>query len=317
MQIAILKYPAVQLTAVYGLTDMFMTANGIMAEQGLSGKNRFCVTHLTMNRSRERLITEYSTADSAPSQFNIVIIPGSLDTRFPVECNAVILDWIQSQHSEGAIICSVCKGAFILAESGLLTNRPATTHWALKDAFAHEFPDVNLQVSQIFLDDGDIITAGGVMAWLDLGLRLIHRYTNSKVMMAVAKYLLIDPSGREQKYYSAYTPTFDHGDRIVVKAQHWLQNNFSKSVSLDELAEVCSTSVRTLIRRFQKALGESPTSYIQQLRVGKAQELLEFTTLTVNQVSWDVGYKDPGAFSKIFRRTLNLSPAEYRRRFNI
>ena len=154
------------------------------------------------------------------------------------------------------------------------------------------------------------------MAWLDLGLRLIHQFSGPEVMLTVAKFLLIDPSGREQKFYQSLNPPFDHGDELVVKAQHWLQANFGNPLSLEKLADTVSTSVRTLIRRFHNALGMSPTAYIQQLRVGKARELLEFTKLPMNQISWKVGYEDPSSFRKVFRRSLGLSPAEYQSRFN-
>lgn len=134
-------------------------------------------------------------------------------------------------------------------------------------------------------------------------------------MTSVAKFLLIDPSGREQKFYRAFSPPLDHGDSLVINIQQWLQANYGEPVSLKTLAEDTSVSVRTLIRRFQNALKMSPTAYIQKVRVGKAKELLEFSTQAVNQIAWQVGYEDPSSFRKIFQRELGLTPAAYRRRF--
>ena len=315
--VGIVKYPTVQLTAVHGLTDILVTANQFIQDLGKQDRPLFCVTHWALDREAQELRSQFCTLESVPSQLNILLLPGSLDRDTLIGSNPVILEWIRAKYEAGAIACSICKGAFFLAQSGILNNRTATTHWAFEEAFAAQFPDVDLQINEIIVDDGDIITAGGVMAWLDLGLRLVHRYAGSEVMLAVAKYLLIDPSGRQQKFYSAFSPSFDHGDELVVKTQHWLQANFGEPLSLEKLAEVAATSVRTLIRHFHSALNMSPTSYIQQLRIGKAREMLELTTFPVNQIAWKVGYEDPSSFRKLFQRSLGLSPGEYRRRFAV
>lgn len=315
--IGIVKYPAVQLTAVHGLTDMLVTANQFIPEHGKEGGSLFCVSHWCLNAETQKLEADFCTMEAAPDQQDVLVLPGSLDPGTEVEPRPAYASWIQTQHRAGAIACSICKGAFILADSGILKDRRATTHWAFDDAFSSQFPDVDLQIDEIIIDDGDIITAGGVMAWLDLGLRLIYRYAGSEVMLAVAKYLLIDPSGRQQRFYSAFSPPFDHGDELVIKAQHWLQANFGEALTLERVADAAATSTRTLIRRFHSALGMSPTAYIQQLRIGKARELLEITTMPVNQIAWTVGYEDPGSFRKVFQRSLGLSPGAYRRRFNV
>jgi len=315
--VGIVNYPSAQLAAVHGLTDMLVTANRFIQELRKQDTPLFCVTHWCLSSDEQEMQSQFCSEASVPIQQDVLLIPGSLNSESGSKQNPALLEWVRSQHDTGAIACSICKGAFILAQSGLLINRTVTTHWALEEEFSAQFPDVHVQIDKIIIDGGDIITAGGVMAWLDLGLRLIHRFAGSEVMLAVAKFLLIDPCGREQKFYSAFSPQLNHGDELVVKIQRWLQTHYSEPLSLEKLANVAATSVRTLIRRFHSALDMTPTSYIQQLRIGKARELLELTKLPVSKIAWKVGYEDAGAFRKVFQRSLGLSPGEYRKRFAV
>ena len=314
--VGIVNYPTVQMAAVHGLTDMLTTANQFNRKLGKKDRPLFSVTHWVLNASKDKLEPGFTDQVNSPPKQHIVVVPGSMDPGTLNDLPNAIFDWVRAQYDGGAIAASICKGAFVLAQSGILENRIATTHWAVREKFLKQYPNVQLQIDKIIVDDGDIITAAGVMAWLDLGLRLIHQYSGPEVMLATAKFLLIDPSGREQKFYRAFNPHFDHGDEFVVKAQHWLQAHFSDPVSLAQLAHASATSVRTLIRRFQSALDMSPTTYIQKLRVGKARELLEFSTMAVTEIAWAVGYSDPASFRKIFQRELGLSPGQYRERFN-
>ncbi len=316
LHVAIANYPGAQLTAVHGLTDMFLTANRFINSLKMVNQSLFCVSHWGVSDNDTKLNSEYCTLKSVPFVKDVLILPGSLDEQAPTKSQA-LTEWILTQYQSGTVTCSVCNGAFVLAQSGILNGRKATTHWALEDVFFSLYPETELHIDRIIIDEGDIVTAGGVMAWLDLGLSLIHRFAGPEVMLKVAKFLLIDPHAREQKFYRAFSPSFSHGDQPIIKVQHWLQANIDKPLSLEQLANLANVSVRTLIRRFHSALKITPTAYIQQVRVEKARELLEFTTFPVNKVAWSVGYEDPSAFGKLFHKIQGLSPGEYRRRFRI
>lgn len=203
----------------------------------------------------------------------------------------------------------------MLAEAGLLSGRAATTHWAYRDALAIRFPDIALDTDRLVIDDGDIITAGGYMAWTDLGLKLVDRVLGPTVMMDTARFMLVDPPGREQRIYSPFAPRLNHGDEAILKVQHWLQARGARDVTLATMAEHAALEERTFLRRFRNATGLKPTEYCQHLRVGKAREMLEATTRSIDQIAWDVGYDDPGSFRKIFARITGLAPGDYRRRF--
>ena len=155
------------------------------------------------------------------------------------------------------------------------------------------------------------------MAWVNLGLKIVNRFISPHIMLEVARFFLVDPSGREQRDYTTFSPSLQHGDKAILKTQHWLQAHFGKKISLSKMASIAGLGERTFLRRFQKSVFLNPTEYLQQLRVGKARELLESSTQTFEQIAWKMGYEDSGAFRKIFQKLAGLSPGEYRRRFSL
>ena len=299
--IGILAYPGAQASAVYGLTDIFQIANQYRAEQGADN------CELTVDHLKITHLTDKPYAA-------IIIPPSMADVPF-AEDNDHLIEWIISQHQQGALICSICAGAFLLGATGLLDQRPATTHWTLKDDFANQFPAVALDTDQLIIDDNDIITAGGLMAWTDLALRLVDRFLGPAAMLSTARFFLVDPGGREQRFYSLFSPSLNHGDDLILKVQHWLQAHSSEALTVPDMANTAGLSERTFLRRFHKATGLNPSVYIQHLRVGKARELMELSKLSVDEIAWQVGYQDPGTFRRVFYKIMGLTPREYRGRF--
>jgi transcriptional regulator GlxA family with amidase domain len=314
-EIAILAYPGSQLAAVHGLTDLFIEASRFSRELGGAGARMLRVTQWRVAHDSEDVECVLGARGELPAPPAVVIAPPTLEgPPFP---GRPLVKWLSDRHAEGATLCSICGGAFVLAETGLLDGRRATTHWSYAKEFAKRFPAVHVDADRLIIDDGDIVTAGAMMAWTDLGLKLIDRFLGSSVMLATARYFLIDPAGREQRFYSTFSPRFDHGDEAVLKVQHWLQKEGARDVSLAAMAAHARLEERTFLRRFRKATGLNPTEYCQRLRVGKARELLELTGRTIDQVAWEVGYDDAGAFRKVFQKVMGLGPADYRKRFAV
>ncbi|WP_341235595.1 GlxA family transcriptional regulator [uncultured Sulfitobacter sp.] len=316
LRIGIVLYPGAQLSAALGLTDLFLIA-GRIAERSDQGVPRLRVQTLQACEPAPPMPAgdpEASGHDNAPCQ--VLILPPSLEAPIQPDVAAPLAAWLRERHGEGTMLASVCGGAFLLAETGLLSGRGATTHWTYAEDFRERFPDVALDTDRLIIDGGDIISAGGLMSWTDLGLKLVDRFLGPVVMAQTARMMLVDPPGREQRYYSGFAPRLTHGDAAVLKAQHFLQANEGRDVRLATLAEEAGLEERTLLRRFQKATGLTTTEYAQRLRVAKAQELLQFGRLPVERISWEVGYSDAGAFRKIFHRYVGLTPGEYRQRFH-
>jgi len=311
-EIGLLLYPGCQMTAVHGLTDAFQIANDYAAEHG--GGERIRTAHWAPGeRGFVRTHDSHPGAEGEPA---FIVIPGRLAHPLRPDEAADFVAWLRERHRRGATLASICGGAFMLGHAGLLSGRRATTHWLYAEALQEAFPDAAVSAGDIVVEDGDIITAGGMMAWTDLGLRLIHRLLGPTVMADTAKFLLVDPAGREQRHYSRFAPRLSHGDEAILRVQHWLQTHSGEEVSVGAMAERAGLETRTFLRRFQKATGLRPTEYLQVLRIALARERLEFSRDTVERIAWNVGYKDPAAFRRVFQRITGLSARAYRERFS-
>ncbi len=306
IKIGLVNFPGAQQSALLGLSDLFQTATDL-------GKP---VSALPLEPVIIELPGKASKSLPDPGGLNVIICPPRLQNEAPTIMSSE-LAWLDAHHSAGCVICSVCAGAFILARAGLLDGRPATTHWQLKETFQIEFPDVLLETDKLLIDDGDIITAGGVMAWVDLGLRLIERFHSPALMLAVARQFLVEPGRREQRYYSSFSPQLGHGNKGVLKVQHWLQRSYPDNPTIKGMAEIAGMSERTFLRRFQEITKLTPIAYLQELRVEKTRSMLELSSDSFSQIAWQVGYEDPAALRKVFMRIVGLGPKEYRRRFGI
>ncbi|OBZ95753.1 AraC family transcriptional regulator [Pararhizobium polonicum] len=317
IEIGLVLYPSSQMSCVLGLTDLFGIANGIAAAKNEQGSQRLLrVTHWALESASAPPARVFDTEFSDEGAPDVFILPPAIDYLISVEMTAPLTDWLRERHGAGAVLASVCAGAFLLAETGLLAGRTVTTHWSYAETFRERFPEAHLDPDRLIIDDGDIITAGGLMSWTDLGLKLVDRFLGPTVMVETAQVLLVDPPGREQRYYSTFSPRLGHGDAAILKVQHWLQVTKAKDMDLSILCEQAGLEERTFLRRFQKATGLTTTEYCQRLRIGRARELLQFGALSIDRIAWEVGYNDPGAFRKIFARFVGLTPSDYRRRFH-
>lgn len=315
-EIGILLYTHAQQAAVLGLMDLFIFAEKVRQRHDQNTGNPVVVTQWQLAEGTEfpvRLNGDTHCHNAVP---DVIILPPSLEEPVSEQQARPYVPWLCGQHGKGATIASVCAGAFLLGETGLLTGRTITTHWQYAELFSRRFANVRLDVDQLIIDDDDIVTAGGAMAWVDLGLRLVDRYYGAAIMIETAQVLLVDPPGRQQRFYSAFSPRLAHGDQAVLKVQHWLQETGAKESALSVLAEQAGMEERTFLRRFQKATGMTTTEYCQRLRVGRAREMLQASRLPLERIAWDVGYSDAGAFRKVFTRIVGLTPGEYRRRFH-
>lgn len=311
-EVGLLVYPGCQMAMVHGMTDMFTIASSFSSEHG-GGWLR--ISHWRQDE-HGNIVRCHDSAPGAGSCPAVIIVPGRLSGPVTAEEATPFARWLLNRHAQGATLASNCGGAFMLAATGLLAGRTVTTHWMFADAFRARFPDVLLDPDKVVIEDGDILTGGGLMAWTDLGMRLIDRLLGPTAMIETGKFMLIDASGREQRHYSKFAPRLTHGDEPILKVQHWMQDKGGRAVTVPQMADVAGLEERTFLRRFKAATGLRPTEYSQHLRIGKARELLEFTRRTVDQIAWAVGYEDAAAFRRIFHRTLGLSASEYRHRFS-
>jgi len=202
-----------------------------------------------------------------------------------------------------------------LAGTGRWDGLTATTPWILAEELAPRFRSVRVDSDRLIIDHGQILTAGGMMAWADLGLTLVSRLLGPAAMVETARFMMIDPPGREQRFYSPFSPKLSHGDGAVLKVQEHLRQSTSAGLSVVAMAALAGLEERTFVRRFRKATGLKPTDYQQHLRVDRARAMLESSATPIDAIAWNVGYSDPAAFRRGSVRGTGLAPGDYPTRF--
>jgi transcriptional regulator GlxA family with amidase domain len=181
------------------------------------------------------------------------------------------MPWLRRQHDRGAKLVSVCSGAFILAETGLVAGRSVCTHRICADALAKRFPEIAVDTNQRIIDHGDIITAGGFMAWVDVGLLLVDKILGRTVRAETARFVLSDPVAIEARYFAGFSPKLSHGDTAVLRAQEWAHIRDGRGASLASMAAAAGLERRTFLRRFVRATGMTPIEYCRAARIARAR----------------------------------------------
>ncbi|HTO66155.1 MAG TPA: helix-turn-helix domain-containing protein [Bradyrhizobium sp.] len=249
-------------------------------------------------------VTDVMTPLDAPPQ-----------TRYPVET-----EWLKRTYARGAILSSVCSGTLFLAESGLLDGQDATTHWALRDKFRIHYPKVRLHPERILAVAGEghrIITAGGQAAWEDLSLYLISRLCGQEEAVRTAKIYSLSPRHEGQLQFTAMPQRPQDADSVIRACQFWVADNYRTGHPVAGMLAQSGLSARTFARRFRSATGYTPMDYVQALRIEEAKQLLERGEGQVDDIATEIGYSDPTSFRRLFKRFTGLSPAAYRRRFDL
>ncbi|MEH6347287.1 MAG: helix-turn-helix domain-containing protein, partial [Bermanella sp.] len=269
----------------------------------------------SMKLSKKDLPSKQRAKKAQANNSRIVILPPDISGKYFLTPDEALCNWILTQHKQGAIICSACAGTFILAETGLLNHRPATTHWNLAEQLSKKYLNIQVNSEKILINDGDLITAGGLMSWLDLGLELVAQFMQPAVMRQLGKFLVVDTAPREQRYYRSFKPKMDHGDKVIYSIQHFMQSHYSSNISVMQLSEKSHLSERTFSRHFVGATGLNANEYLQRIRIQKACELLETSTHTFETIAYNVGYEDVSACRKAFIKIVGLTPRDFKARF--
>jgi len=234
-----------------------------------------------------------------------------------VERYAAVVPWLQRWHKRGAAIASVCTGVGLVAATGLLDGRRATTHWALADRFRKKYPKVKWMPELMVTEDRGFYCGGGVHAALDLTLYLVEKFCGHDVAMQSAKAMLIETPRAWQSGFAIVPLKTEHSDDAISNAQEWLHQNFHRTFPLDVPARRVGMSMRNFVRRFKHATGDSPLIYLQKLRIAAAKRLLESDHRTMQEISDAVGYQDVAFFRQLFQRHAGVSPSAYRRSFGL
>lgn len=312
------------------LADHCSAASANIALEVLSAANRFAETETPLFdvviasldganvTSQAGQVMQVQQAISAIAHTDLVLIPGFLFTlKQALPAFSAYAPWLNRQHAGGAVVASMCTAAFMLAEAGLLNGIRATTHWAFADYFRRRYRDVVMDDGQILCEDNRVITSGGASAAMDLLLHLVRRFASLELAQQCGKYLLIDNVRSEQSVYVMWSLPKSHGDSDILQVQNWLEKHFAEPLLIDNLAQQFGFGVRNFKRRFKEATGYTPIAYLQTLRLEKAKQLLESTRMSLDSITYKVGYEDSNSFRRLFQQRVGLLPAAYRKRFQV
>jgi transcriptional regulator GlxA family with amidase domain len=315
-EIGIVDYPGAQVACILGLTDFFGIASTIALDQGRSGQTALRVTHWKPIDSFDaNLSCVYDSAPRGRPKPRTLIIPPTMVNLPDPDIPAGVVSWVRNRHAAGAMLVSLCSGAFILAATGLVDGQSVATHQISAKALAKRFPKIIVDTNRRIIDHGDIITAGGFLSWVDIGLFLIDRILGPAIRAETARFVLDDQRASDARYFTGFAPPQTHGDKAVLKAQAWVHMRDGRGVSLAALATAAGLERRTLLRRFASATGMTPIEYCRRVRIARARELLEGGELSQKEISHSLGYEDVASFARAFRKAIGSTPGAYRERF--
>lgn len=309
----------VVLSSIVGTFKLFGQVNNFLAAQGMPA----CYEIELVGLKKETQLYDglfsikpQATIDQVKKTDLVVVTTIMGDMQDSLGLNKKFLPWIRKMYSGGAEVASLCMGAFLLAATGLLDGKRATTHWIGTEAFQQMFPEVIFQQDKIITDENGTYTSGGAYSFLNLLVYLIEKYNGRDMAIMSSKLFEIDIDRYNQSEFVIFEAQKGHGDETIQRAQDYIEDNFSKHLGIDELADYVSLSRRNFIRRFKTATQNTPYEYVQRVRVEAAKKSLERTKQNVGEVMVDVGYSDSKAFRNVFRKLTGCSPVEYKSKYN-
>jgi transcriptional regulator GlxA family with amidase domain len=313
-------YPDVQMLDVVGPREVFAAAS-LAATHARPEDPGYAIEvvgpELTDLRASSglRLGVDRIYADR-PLAIDTLIIAGGIGSRRAVH-DRRILDYVRSAAADARRVCSVCTGAAVLAATGLLDGRRATTHWAFAETFAEHFPKVDVDPDAIYCRDGRFWTSAGVTAGMDLALALVEEDLGRDLALAVSRqmvFFLKRPGGQSQ--FSAQLAG-QLADRDPLRdLQAWIVDHPGEDLSVERLAARVAMSPRHFARVFRAEAGQSPGRYVECVRVEAARRQLEESSATVDEISQRVGLGTSETMRRAFLRQLGVGPAAYRERFS-
>lgn len=327
MKVYVLASQHCMVSGIYGILDVFAAANYCLDKRYGAGSrenidcqivtidNKPIVGYNGIEIKPTAMISSSQIPDVIIVSASVQVVVGCCGDDIEITNKDMIKKWLHHCKSQGTLIASSCTGSFLLASTGILAGKTATTHWRSADLFRRVFPFIRLDCEQLLIDNGDVICSGGSMSYIDLTIYLVEKMLGKDTASDCAKLLVFDPVRQKQSPYGSFKAQKSHEDKAILNAQEWLERHFKKEISMDALAEQVGLGSRTFKRRFKLATGENPSNYLQRIRVELAKGKLEKTTDSINNIIWSVGYEDISSFRQLFKRFTGLTPKEYRQKF--
>lgn len=248
---------------------------------------------------------------------DLIVVPAlSGNMEIALQKNKDFLPWIVSQYKNGAEVASLCIGAFLLAETGLLEGKSCSTHWLFSNDFRDRYPDVRLEHEKIITEQNGLYTSGGATSYWNLLLYLVEKYTTREMAIMASKFFLLEMERNSQSQFIMFKGQKEHDDHQIVKAQEYIETNYNLKLTVEEIADMAGIARRTFERRFKRATSNTVVEYLQRVKIEVAKQQLETGRKTVNEVMYEVGYTDTKAFREVFKKVTGMSPIDYRNKYN-
>jgi transcriptional regulator GlxA family with amidase domain len=318
MRITVLVLDRVFDTGLATVLDAFTTANELADMTGLKSV-RFDVTLTGVRKSVKTSLGLTVPVQGIHGQSPECVVVPAIGFKMPEPLQAALSKpeieeaggALNRWARQGALMSAACIGTFVLAESGLLNRRRATTTWWLGPLFRKRYPEVQLEASNMIVKSDNVVTAGAALGHMDLALWLIRR-KSPHLASLTASYLVVDSRPSQAVY--ALSDHLNHSDPLVNRFEQWARSGLARGFSLDKAAAAVGLSKRTLARRVQAVLGKSPLAFFQDLRVERAVHLLKTSDKSVDDIAAEVGYVDAVTLRILLRRRLGQGIREIRRR---
>ncbi len=267
------------------------------------------------SRTGLRLGADVVLADASPivGRPDIILVPGLWRNPRPVlKKHNKLIAWLKDCWKQGSTLIGVGTGVCFLAESGLLDNHPATTHWHYVEQFKRDYPQVELKPDFFITQSERIYCAASLNALADIIVHIITQTYGRAAAQNVERNFSheIRKPYEEQRYLEGAVDR--HADELIAQIQFWLRTNLNTELSLEGVAEQFGLSQRSFTRRFKAATGVRATQYWQQLRIETAKDLLASSNLSIQEISYHIGYQDQGHLTRLFKQSLSLTPKDYR-----
>ncbi len=247
---------------------------------------------------------------------DLLIIPPTFgDTLKGIEANAEAIPYFKKLHQNGSSLASLCIGAFLLAETGLLNGKKCSTHWAHINEFKEKYPQIEVEDGAVITEHDNIYSSGGASSLWNLILYLVEKYADRETAVMISKYFALDIGRDSQSQFAIFKGQKNHGDADIQTVQDYIEEHYEDKLTIDDLANLVNIGRRTFERRFKEATTNTPIEYIQRVRIEAAKKFFEASRKNVTEVMYDVGYTDTKAFRDIFRKITGLTPIEYRNKF--
>jgi transcriptional regulator GlxA family with amidase domain len=313
MHVTVVAFPDVQALDVTGPAEVFSTAQRL-------GHAPYTLTLATAQGAPITTSSGFrflpgSSLDEVVEPPDTIVVAGGPGVANAMRDRALI-EWLRKQATRARRTTSVCNGAFLLAEAGLLDGRRATTHWAACGELQRRYPQIEVDPHPIFVRDGEVATSAGVTAGIDLALALVEEDAGAEAALDVARWLVLflqRPGGQAQ--FSAGLSRPPARREPIRDLQAWLPDNLDADLSVETLAQRAFMSPRNFARAFRREVGVTPAVYVAELRVERARQELEHGALGVEEIARRCGFGTVETMRRVFRRRLSVSPSEYRQRF--